>query len=409
VNYNDGAWDNCPGNWASCYTVLPTSSPWSFAEPGTGPAFTRAQENDDHNFKGSIGVTLAASPIVNGDLNFGPLDAQLSVKGTLSGSASVDHILQDALISEQDPNLSGGQTTPVSALTVRPHTSASLNWGNPVTGDPALGVYATFTINPPFIGPLSWTQTLATVPEFTVASFDSDSDSASPTGRAWPESGNMRIGTWSPVGSDVTNQPTVDSQLPGSGGTFQSFPSGHSVSACLSDTTPGNAAPPACPAPPAQGAAPSTNLCAYTYATSGPQNLPLPSACGNITAWAQDLAAQASPYLSATDANLISYLNALCAPTSTEDSLGRVSHVLAGNDLYNISTSINAVLWDMGKTAQAGGAIAAIAHADATNWVQRNFLFGPCDSHANLLAPSQVLAPVSSTSVPSVSSGGTCN
>jgi len=49
VTYNDGPWWTCWGT--GCTSVLPSSAPWSLPEPSTGPASTRAWQDDDHNFR----------------------------------------------------------------------------------------------------------------------------------------------------------------------------------------------------------------------------------------------------------------------------------------------------------------------------------------------------------------------
>jgi hypothetical protein len=417
VTYNDGPWYGCLGGTGpECTTVLPTSAAsnrWPLPEPPTGPTFIRAWQDDDHNFIGSTLATLNLSVILDGSLNIPPFDVAVDVTGSISGTASVDHIVQDAMIDVEDPKVAGGQPTPVSALTVRPHTKASINWGDPSTTNPvsAINLTASFSIDLPWpIGTISWQQTLLNVPGMAIASYDSDNDSSSPSGRAWPESGNLRIGTWSPVGTNVTTQPTVDTQLPSASSTFASFP-GDVVASCLNGTTQGKAAPPACSAQPAQGAAPKTNLCAYASAMEN-STMALPNACSNISTWAQLIAKGDAPYnfLSPTDPNLITLLEELCKGPSYQDGDGRVSHLLSGastdptSDVVAFGKDWAAVLSDMATTANN-----AIYAPVIQLFAAQTILFGACDNNAHLLSASQVASTSTGTNVPPVSTGSTCH
>ena len=254
-----------------------------------------------------------------------------------------------------------------------------------------------------FFGDINWTQNIFTAPGFNLATFDSDTSSAS--GRGWPESSNLRLGTWSvwgtPDGLDDSVSPLIEAEVPSTSAPFFTMPP--MVLQCVADTTQSQPVPPPCPAPTTTGQVPNGHMCAWID-SKGASN-----ACNNISGWESYIAQGFSPYLGATDPYLLDILTyVMCTGAHVENSMGQVSHLLTsadftrlGNDLYQPGSSPTGVTVDEHNNGATNQQIAA--------WLPIFLNFSPCDQYANLQSGSSVVSVVGGTTSPTVASGQSCN
>jgi hypothetical protein len=296
VRYHDGPWSLSRSfEWR----VLPdgqTDPFWrSKIQWFLQPHDVRALQDDDHVASSAVKLTLnpaALGGVLGGGV--GPVHAELSVTGGLSGNVAYQHVLRDALLA-QDPLGSATAMRPISGLTHRPRLTAD------VTFDGFVGkIY--FEIDLGFLGTIDFEKTLFNIGQQPLASYDSD-DGLS----ASDEQYFLRVGTGSRDGKPMT-QPDVLSHLPGQGA-FDTFL--EDVPACLTDETPSLPVAEACDPVEDDGEPPALEMCIYG---AGHRELwpSLPSnACDDIGAYTASIGGTPEEQECAA-----TYLEFFCRPTS---------------------------------------------------------------------------------------------
>jgi hypothetical protein len=387
VGYHDGAWNyDPPGAYAYVLPDGSTNPYWRVQITPWAPTYTRLFQDDDHLLGRANSMTLTATLTGEAGIDFGPLNATFDVSGSIEGNAAQAHMIQDALMAEKVPG--DASMRPATSLTVRPRLLASAGF--------YAGATLHFKLDLGIFGTLSWDANLLNIGTaqnpINIASYDSG---------PWQESSALRIGTWSGVGQDPMNMPSVKSHLPESAD-YESFQ--EPVPSCLADTRPNPATPPACQPKKSTGpaAAPSTNLCAYIVgrsATGAP-----PPICQNIGMYAASM----WPFSAADAAAILAFL---CSPTShqaagysgyyRQSNADTVSHIVDSNGLTALALRLRQAGVDASK--------AGVAQATIESSLQSLIGFGACDNNAVLLGPGQMFSWTDiPTEAPPVSPGGPC-
>lgn len=390
IRYHDGAWGLGrrvnPFQWQ----VLPdgqTDAFWrSNVEWFLQPHDIRALQDDDHVVGSTVRLTLnpaALGGVLGG--SFGPVHAELSVTGGLSGSVGYQHVLRDALLA-QDPLGSATAMRPMAGLTHRPRLTADVTF-NGFVGK------IFFEIDLGFFGTISFTKQLFNLLAQPLANYDSD-DGLS----AGDEQRFLRVGTGSRDGNPMT-QPDVLSHLPG-GADFTTFT--QDVPACLTDDTPSIPVTPPCDPIVDDGEPPKVELCIYGSGRraiwpSLPANV-----CDDIPAYAASIGG--SPEQRACAAN---YLGFLCRPTSKWQTFAGVP---VRARVWNLDRGMNEHLkLVLEQCAFAYGADAtADPNGSAAKLAEELFSVNACHGDATLIPDGDLFEPVSPFTPPTAQPGQPC-
>jgi hypothetical protein len=380
--------------WSPVFDVdAPLTGTPSFALPTAGggatfgtsdPMVMRALADDDHHVTTSTSVDLGVGGTASVGFSLGIAAFVLAGTGDVHVGFGQQIDVRDGVLDL----MGNGSGYPMTALTVTPSTSASVN--------------ASFTVTLHIHIPLVFDTIDETVTIVTTSTGNTWGSAP------WPQTNRALIATGSQYG-DPTYQPWAVSHLPSSStpATSPAYPVFNSfdqdVNACLADTTSYPPVPPGCP-PSAHGSPPHGNLCVF----SGSR--PIDGWLGNGTtaAWAgacADISGHVDAILpGATTAQKQCYtavLSGLCAPTSQEQDW---------HGQHGVARIIDMVVPNIDLGALSDQCGRAFAPTPATGTFNRIFEFGACDDGARMLEPGDVITtPPTPVGTPSPVTPGTCH